>query len=154
MGDHHSFTWIKAGRLLAGPYPDSADVLNALREEGVRTLINLTHRSHDAGVMSALGLREVGLPVRDFTAPSPEILRTAVEVISSTDLPIAIHCRGGLGRTGTVVAAWLTSEGLAAEEAIARVRALRPGSIETSRQEAAVHKFAALQASTRRREER
>ena len=54
---------------------------------------------------------------------------------------VAVHCGAGLGRTGTLVACYLVAGGLSAEEAIAKVRRLRPGSIETLEQEAAVRTF-------------
>jgi atypical dual specificity phosphatase len=49
-----------------------------------------------------------------------------------------VHCGAGLGRTGTVVAAWLVRRGRSAREAIAEVRRVRPGSVETREQEEAV----------------
>jgi atypical dual specificity phosphatase len=56
---------------------------------------------------------------------------------------VAVHCGGGLGRTGTLLACYLVSaEGLPADAAIARVRAARPGSVETEDQEQAVRRYA------------
>jgi ADP-ribosyl-[dinitrogen reductase] hydrolase len=48
---------------------------------------------------------------------------------------IVIHCRGGLGRTGLVAARLLIEFGMAPQEAIRRVRAARPGAIQTREQE-------------------
>ncbi len=48
---------------------------------------------------------------------------------------IVLHCRGGLGRTGTVAARLLMERGVMVEEAIRRVRAARLGAIETTEQE-------------------
>ena len=55
---------------------------------------------------------------------------------------VAIHCSAGLGRTGVVLACYLVQKGLTAQNAIARVRRLRPGSIETEEQADAVVDFA------------
>ena len=55
---------------------------------------------------------------------------------------VAVHCGGGLGRTGTLLACYLVSAGCAPDEAIRRVRAARPGSIETPEQEQAVRRYA------------
>ena len=49
---------------------------------------------------------------------------------------VSIHCRAGLGRTGMVAARFLVEQGVAADEAIAAIRSVRPGSIETAAQEA------------------
>ena len=52
---------------------------------------------------------------------------------------VALHCRGGKGRTGTIAARVLVELGSAPALAIERVRAVRPGSIETRAQEEFVH---------------
>ena len=51
-----------------------------------------------------------------------------------------IQC--GLGRTGVVLACYFVEKGLSAQNAIARVRRMRPGSIETDEQADAVVEFA------------
>lgn len=143
-----TFNWIAPGRLVACSYPEPDRALSELRALGVQRLVNLTHRRHDPGTLATLGMDEVNLPVRDFTAPSQATLDAAVSAIRESHTAgraVAIHCRGGLGRSGTVAAAWMTTQGLSAEEAIDHVRAIRPGSIETRRQERAVREFAARQ---------
>lgn len=54
---------------------------------------------------------------------------------------VVVHCRGGLGRTGTVVASTLVALGHAADDAIAEVRRVRPGTVETVEQEEYVRRF-------------
>ena len=65
-------------------------------------------------------------------------------------MPVAVHCGAGLGRTGVVLAAYLVATGMTAANAIARVRRLRPHSIETDEQAEAVEWYARRQ----RKEER
>jgi protein-tyrosine phosphatase len=48
---------------------------------------------------------------------------------------VLVHCRGGLGRAGTIAARLLVELGVEPAAAIANVRAVRPGTIETSDQE-------------------
>ena len=48
---------------------------------------------------------------------------------------MVLHCRGGIGRTGTIAARLLVEFGVAPEEAIRMVRRARPGTIETPAQE-------------------
>ncbi len=51
---------------------------------------------------------------------------------------VVVHCRGGLGRSGTIAGRLLVEMGWGASEAIDAVRAQRRGAIETSAQEAHV----------------
>ncbi|MDQ0323699.1 protein-tyrosine phosphatase [Pararhizobium capsulatum DSM 1112] len=48
---------------------------------------------------------------------------------------VVVHCRGGLGRAGTIGARLLIELGMEPATAIRQVRAVRPGAIETSDQE-------------------
>jgi protein-tyrosine phosphatase len=64
---------------------------------------------------------------------------------------VAVACMGGVGRTGTVAACALVDGGMAPDEAIATVRAVRhPTAVETAAQERFVRSFAAaVQAGNR-----
>jgi protein-tyrosine phosphatase len=67
---------------------------------------------------------------------------------------VLIHCRGGLGRTGSLAARLLMEEGMAAAEAVRRVRQVRPGAIETASQEHYLeHRLPALYESRRKKME-
>jgi ADP-ribosyl-[dinitrogen reductase] hydrolase len=58
---------------------------------------------------------------------------------------IVVHCRGGLGRAGTIAARLLIELGAEPAVAIAQVRAARPGAIETAGQEAFVRTISMVQ---------
>jgi atypical dual specificity phosphatase len=139
-------SWLEDQRLAACKYPRSEADLRALADSGVKVLVNLHVQAHPPELLTNCGLEEVHLPVADFTAPTEEQLRRGVNVIDEAirgGTKVAVHCGGGLGRTGTLVACYLVTQGRSAEDAIAEVRRLRPGSVETPAQEAAVRAFAA-----------
>jgi atypical dual specificity phosphatase len=137
--------WVEPGRVLACAYPRREAALARLAAQGVSLLINLHERPHLPGRLVRHGLAELHLPVKDFTPPAPEQIERGVDAIAgavAAGKRVAVHCGGGLGRTGTLLACYLVARGLAPAAAIERVRVARPGSVETREQEAAVHAFA------------
>ena len=56
---------------------------------------------------------------------------------------VLVHCRGGLGRAGTIASRLLIELGMPPKDAIAKVRTVRPGAIETQAQEEYVLAIAA-----------
>ena len=87
------------------------------------------------------GLRWKHLPIRDAGIPDVAFeqlwLATGAEARSAlrADGRVLLHCRAGLGRTGTIAARLLVELGSSPESAIAMVRNARPGAIETRAQE-------------------
>ena len=57
------------------------------------------------------------------------------------DEVLAVHCLAGIGRTGTILAAWLVSNGLTAQEALRRVRRIEPKFVQTTEQEEFLQQF-------------
>ena len=136
--------WLEPGRVLGCAYPRRPAGLAALADQGVTLLVNLHERAHRPDRLAAHGLTEVHLPVKDFTAPSPEQLARGVAAMTAAvaaGQSVAVHCGGGLGRTGTLLACYLVRQGVDPEEAIRRIRSVRPGSVETAAQVAAVRAF-------------
>jgi atypical dual specificity phosphatase len=141
-----TFDWLIPDLLGVCPNPSVARLAAAeLAAQQVRLLINLYEAADPVDLLAELGAESLHLPVRSAEPPSQEQLDVAVEAIEAAraqGIRVAVHCQAGLGRSGTLLAAYLVSQGATADEAMARVRAVRPGSIETDSQEAAVHWFA------------
>ena len=141
----NALDWLLPGSLAACVFPDAERGLPHLVRLGITLVINLHERAHDPEILARHRLDEVHLPVPDFTPPSPTQLDAGVAVIAEAladGKRVAVHCHGGLGRTGTLLACYLVQQGMTPDEAIARVREARPGSVETREQEAAVHAYA------------
>jgi atypical dual specificity phosphatase len=136
-------TWINQS-IVACAYPKTEAAIAALAAQGVSLLINFHTRAHPADRLARHGLAEAHFPTRDFTSPTREDLTRGLVVLKEAlaqGRKVAVHCGGGLGRTGTFLACYFVDQGLTAEAAIARIRSLRPESVETSGQEQAVREF-------------
>lgn len=81
-----------------------------------------------------LEVRDSDVPDQRFEDKWPQVRPALVDILRRGG-GVVVHCRGGLGRTGLVVACLLVELGMRSEEAIAQVRAVRPGAIETWEQE-------------------
>jgi len=115
-----------------------ATALVTLIEDHEFTLLRIPTLGPEA---VARGLDWHHLPIPDTEAPGPafERLWPGAGVVLRRRLSdgekIVLHCRGGLGRTGTVAALLLIEFGQAPNTAISAVRAARRGTIENRTQE-------------------
>ena len=127
------FSWVDDDVAASGR-PMSEGQLRWIKDKGISVVISLTELPLPEEWLKNLEIKYFHFPIRDHSAPDPEILKQVVEkILEEIKLgeKILIHCAAGLGRTGTVLAAYfIARKGLPAEEAISLVRKLRPRSIE------------------------
>jgi protein tyrosine phosphatase (PTP) superfamily phosphohydrolase (DUF442 family) len=99
-----------------GAAPSSIQSYEALAAAGVTTLVDLrtepTSTAADAPI-EALGLRVVHLPVRDGQVPSEEQIARFIQVVQNSPGTVLLHCGAGVGRTGSMAAAYLVGTGQA-----------------------------------------
>jgi atypical dual specificity phosphatase len=145
MSPPDSFSWIDRPRLAAMAQPASLEEYQWLREQGIQFIVCLMEAPPRRAWVNDAGLFSLHIPIEDMTPPTQEQIDqciAGIEKALANKLGVAIHCGAGLGRTGTMVACWLVHTGLGAHDAMARVRRLRPGSIETADQEDAILEYA------------
>ncbi len=138
------FVWLIKGRVAGAPLPGIVrDVdydLAALREVGVTRLVSLTENPFPSELAEGYGIAGHASPIPDMHAPSEEqMVRLCLEMdgFVANEEVIAVHCKAGLGRTGTVLAAyrlWRAGAAASAVEAIEFVRRLEPGMIQSQAQ--------------------
>lgn len=127
------FLWLKRGFLAGTPAPgvrsNIDEDLKTLQSAGVTTLITVAENKPDDAKVKEYGLKNIWEPIPPMEAPSHlqainickhiESLRRKGEVI-------AIQGHSGLGRTGTVLAAYLLWEGMKLNNALDYVRRVEP----------------------------
>lgn len=129
------------------------DVIKAWGAVAVLTLIeesefDMLSVNRLGGAVKASGLDWHHFPVPDLEVPTHEAMTHWRELsprlhrILENGGRVLIHCHGGLGRAGTMAALLLVERGRPASEAMALVRAARPGAIETVVQERFVTDYA------------
>jgi len=137
----NGFLWLKKGQLAGTPRPgllvDIEQDLKALKRVGITDLISLTERPINTRKCQHFEINVIASPVRDMQAPSTDqalILCKKTDQLLNNKRSVAIHCRAGLGRTGTLLACQLIYEGNTALSALKKVRHIEPRWIQSQTQ--------------------
>ena len=126
-------TWIEQGRILAGSIPQLPEDLDLLKSMGIQAMVTLTRRDprtypqmwdlfRDSKIRCSL------FPIPDVSIATDEIMLDAALTINYLELfkmPVYVHCRGGIGRTGMILLAYYVlhrSMTLAQAKEIVKVR--------------------------------
>lgn len=145
-----NFSWVIPQKLAGSGLPSSFDQLTWLASNGVKSLITVREiplpKIWFEKINSQYGeLENYFLKTDDYNAPTIDEIHEVVEYIEEkihTNKPVLVHCAAGKGRTGTVLAAYfIKNEGLTPIEAVKKLRGMRPGSIQSERQEMAINTF-------------
>ena len=99
----------------------------------VAAVVRLNEAQYGAATFEARGISHYHLEFDDCTCPTDRIVAAFLDVSEAAIAAggsVAVHCRAGLGRTGTLIALYLMrSEGFTAREAMGWLRVMRPGSV-------------------------
>jgi atypical dual specificity phosphatase len=145
----NGYSWVIDGELAGMPRPGARRALDEdlafLEEQGLDLLVSLTEEGTDPVAAARRGIDVLHLPVKDFTAPTMLQLRefvVAANAAIAAGKQVGVHCGAGKGRTGTFLSTFFVDQGMTADEAIAHVRSLRPGSVETATQVEVIREYA------------
>jgi atypical dual specificity phosphatase len=153
MQTSYSSLWWAIDGVLAGmgmPYVDANrrldfggglraydDDLPLIHEAGIRAVVCLLNIPSDQKVFETAGFEFRCFPVDDGRPPAASQAREFIEFMESCysrNMPVAVFCEAGAGRTGTMVCCYLIQRGESASLAIAHVRTREPSAVETVHQ--------------------
>jgi protein-tyrosine phosphatase len=136
--------WVIPDKFLAGAYPGGPDEettrkkVQSLINAGIDCVVDLTQPG-DAFTTYAktltteaadfgIEVERVSFPIPDYDIPTIALMKKVLDCIDdhlALGKRVYVHCIGGIGRTGTVVACHLVRHGLSGQEALVQLQVLR-----------------------------
>lgn len=121
-------SWVTPS-LAVGHAPMSYDHLERLKKAGIDSIINLCAEFPDLPLIEQqAGFDVYYLPIDDEETPEMQTMDDALEWIDESiylGKKVLVHCRHGIGRTGTIVSAFLLRKGLSAKLVQKKLKSLR-----------------------------
>jgi cell division cycle 14 len=105
-------------------------VISYFQANNVSTVIRLNRKLYDRRHFTSAGMEHIEMYFPDGTTPTDPILLKFLDICETKPGVIAVHCKAGLGRTGTLMASYLMRKYLFnTSEVIGFMRILRPGMV-------------------------
>jgi len=125
MQEQGDLSWIVPNKIIAFPSPVSAGFARAGRawspeflveifeENNIGAVIRLNDRLYKEEVLEKEGIKVYDLEFPDGSCPSDDIITRFISIVESQvrqRKAVAVHCRAGLGRTGTLIGCYIMSK--------------------------------------------
>lgn len=97
------------------------------RDDQTTVQIRLNKKYYDEQLFLDAGIDHLEAYFPDGSVPPPNIVRQFISACEATPGAVAVHCKAGLGRTGTCIGCYIMKHySLSAAEVIGWMRVCRP----------------------------
>lgn len=137
MSHYERIWWLEEKSIGGMPQPAIEDIPE-LYEKGLRAVASFLEGQDNLEEYKANNIEACWIPVEDDEAPTreqAEKFREFVIEMKNATKPLAVHCKGGNGRAGTMLAAYYVLEGKNADEVLSWMRGINPKAVRTQVQE-------------------
>jgi atypical dual specificity phosphatase len=153
VGKPTNFSWIIEGRLAGSDVAITFSQYRWLLKQGIRAIVTVRQKPLPSEWLTQRSIGKSGYSINYFhlkvehkNVPSLEELDNMVgyiqNQINNEKNPVTVHCSGGKGRTGAILAAYLIEvQDLSAWEAIRQTRKSHQGSTDSKRQEIRLYEY-------------
>ena len=136
-----NMTWIIPHKLLAFSCPVNEERIHGKSYNpetyakifiklGIKTVVQLNNTRYEKSKFKNHGIKHYELFFSDGTCPSNYIVERFFSIVDIENGGVAVHCKAGLGRTGTLIGTYaIRKYHFPADDFIAWCRICRPGSI-------------------------
>lgn len=141
--ENGDMNWVMPDKFLAfaGPHPQSTDAdgfpvftpedyVPIFRNAGIGLVVRLNKKQYDRKRFVDHGIRHADLYFPDGSCPPADIIEKFLQISENERGGIAVHCKAGLGRTGSLIGLYVMKHfKFPARAFIGWNRICRPGSI-------------------------
>lgn len=106
------------------------DYVPIFKQFGVSMVIRLNKKAYEGSRFTKNGIKHEEIYFLDGSTPTDEQILKFIDLCEKEKGAIAVHCKAGLGRTGTMIASYVIKHyRFPAPDFIGWIRIARPGSI-------------------------